>query len=256
MSAYQPDPMDTIYEFCKARNYFGQSSTMIYRWLLTMACIDRYTSSTANARIRRFADPHIASCVVLIIAIIWMILPLHNWIFRIIDGSGCTWSPSLVATYNSALVVIFGFTAPTTVMITCAVLINNNLRHKRNRRQNIVSPIGENQANRLVRARDRQTLVMLYVEIIFYIIFTLPWTIFTVYYVLTVSVTNKTNDQIAIEGFLQFLTETLVYLYPTLSFYLYTLASHTFRQELVKIISAIIITNNQCYDRIRRIVPN
>ncbi|CAF0803357.1 unnamed protein product [Adineta steineri] len=179
ISAYQPDPQNIINAFCKARTYFGQSSVMSYRWMLTMACIDRYTSSTVNARIRNLANPHIASRVIFIIVIIWIIVPWHNWIFLNINGSACVWTSSSVATYNSALVVTFGFIVPTTVMITCAVLINNNLRRKRQRRRNNVSTTVESQANRLLRARDRQTLLMLYVEISFYIICTLPWAIFT-----------------------------------------------------------------------------
>ncbi|CAF1038090.1 unnamed protein product [Adineta steineri] len=255
ISAYQPDPQTIINAFCKARTYFGQSSVMSYRWMLTMACIDRYTSSTDNVRLRKFANPHVASRVIFIIVIVWIIVPFHNWIFLNINGSACIWSSSFVATYNSALVVIFGFIVPTTVMMTCAVFINNNLRHIRNRRRNNVSTTIESPANRLFRVRERQTLIMLYVEIIFYIIFTLPWTIFTVYNALSLSVPNKTSDRIAIEGFLSFLTETIAYLYPTLSFYLYTLASRTFRQELVKVKSAIMNNRNQCNNRVRRIVP-
>ncbi|CAF0736078.1 unnamed protein product [Adineta steineri] len=255
ISAYQPDPQTVINAFCKARTYFGQSSVMSYRWMLTMACIDRYTSSTPNARIRKFANPRIACRVIFIIVVVWIIVPFHNWIFLNINGTACVWSSSAVATYNSALVVICGFIIPATVMITCAVLINNNLRHKRKRRRNNVSTSAASEANRLLRARDRQTLLMLYVEISCYIIFTSPWAIFTVYNALSLSVPNKTSDRIAIEGFLQFLTETTAYLYPTLSFYLYTLASRTFRQELVKVISAILNSRNQCCNRVGRVAP-
>ncbi|CAF4352852.1 unnamed protein product, partial [Adineta steineri] len=179
ISAYQPDPQTVINAFCKARTYFGQSSVMSYRWMLTMACIDRYTSSTANARIRKFANPRIACRVIFIIVVVWIIVPFHNWIFLNINGTACIWSSSAVATYNSALVVICGFIIPATVMITCAVLINNNLRHKRKRRRNNVSTSAASEANRLLRARDRQTLLMLYVEVSCYIIFTSPWAIFT-----------------------------------------------------------------------------
>ncbi|CAF0736105.1 unnamed protein product [Adineta steineri] len=255
ISAYQPDPQTLINAFCKARNYFGQSSVMTYRWMLVMACIDRYMSSTDNARIRKFANPRVASRIIIIIVIVWVIIPWHNWIYFNIKGGACVWTSSVVALYNSGLVVIFGFIIPTTVMITCAVLINNNLRHKRKRRRNNVSTSVESEANRLLRTRDRQILIMLYVEISFYIIFTLPWAIFTIYNALSLSVPDKTSDRITIEGFLSFLTETLAYCYATLSFYLYTLASRTFRQEFVKVISAIINSRNQCCNRARRVVP-
>lgn len=163
-SAYYPDPNNTIDGFCKARVYFGQSGTMIYRWALTMACIDRYVSSSGNVRVRGFASPYIAYRVILIIAIIWIIVPVHNLIFHTIHEGLCIWSPATVAIYNSILTITFGGIIPPLTMIICAVLIRNNLKHKRERRQNIVGSITESRVDRMARARDRQTLAMLFIQ--------------------------------------------------------------------------------------------
>ena len=45
-------------------------------------------------------------------------------------------------------------------------------------------------------------------------------------------ISNKSADYIAIESFVSSVAGALVYVFPTVSFYLYTLTSSIFRQEL------------------------
>jgi bacteriorhodopsin len=136
---------------------------MMYRWTLTMACIDRYASSSANAYVREFPKPRIAYRVILIIVIIWIILPVHNFIFRVTNAGVCTWSPAGSAIYNSIFTITFGGIIPPLIMITCAVLIMRNLKHKRERRRNNTQSINAHTADRIVRARDRQILKTLFI---------------------------------------------------------------------------------------------
>jgi hypothetical protein len=253
ISADHPNPINTIYVFCKTRFYFSQSGTMIYRWTLTMACIDRYASSSANAYVREFPKPRIAYRVLLIIVIIWIILPVHNLIFRVTNAGVCTWSPAAFAIYNSIFTITLGGIIPPLIMITCAVLIVHNLKLKRERRRNNAQPVNAHTADRIVRARDRQILIMLFIENTFYIILTVPYTTFLVYSAFTSYLPNKTSDRIAIETFMQYLTETLAFTYSTLSFYLYTLASRTFRQKLIQNIYSIFKCNNRCCNRHQRV---
>src|SRR5579871_282881 len=71
------DPTTTILAFCKIRLYIIQSTAMMYRWCFTIACIDRYALSSANARLRNFATVYIAHRVVIVIILIWIVLPVH-----------------------------------------------------------------------------------------------------------------------------------------------------------------------------------
>ena len=256
ISADHPNPINTIYAFCKTRFYFSQSGTMMYRWMLTMACIDRYASSSANAYVRGFSSSSIAFRVVLIIVIIWIILPIHNLIFRVTNAGVCTWSPATAGIYNSIFTITLGGIIPPLIMITCAVFIMRNLKHKRERRQNNAQAINAGAADRIVRACDRQILLMLFVETTVYIILTLPYTVFLVYSAFTSSLPNKTSDRIAIDAFMQYLTETLAFTYSTLSFYLYTIASHTFRQKLIQNIYSILRCHNRWCNRHQRVGPN
>jgi hypothetical protein len=58
-------------------------------------------------------------------------------------------------------------------------------------------------------------------------------------------VKNKSINRIIIEKFSRYLTEIIVYLYPTLSFYIYTLTSRTFRNALSHLIFNFIIGRDQ-----------
>ncbi|CAF1479532.1 unnamed protein product [Adineta steineri] len=255
-SVYYPDPINTINAFCKTRIYFGQCSALIYRWLLTMACIDRYTSSTTNARIRWFANVRIAYRVVLITTMILILFSIHNLFYRTINKDLCILSSVGSIVYNTIYVTTLGGVIPPLIMIICAVLIRNNLRNKRERRRTN-APLGnEDPSVRILQIRDQQTLVMLFVQIIFYILLMLPWTIFIVYSAFTSKIKHKTNNRIVIDLFIEYATETLGYAYSTLSFYLYTLTSHTFRQKLLKIIYSILKYVNRCYIHPQRIQPN
>jgi hypothetical protein len=45
---------------------------------------------------------------------------------------------------------------------------------------------------------------------------------------------NRSQDHLAVEQFVSFVAECILYLFPVTSFYLYTLTSRTFREELLK----------------------
>ncbi|CAF1193915.1 unnamed protein product [Adineta ricciae] len=248
-SVDHPNPANTINAICQLRNYFGQCGTMTYRWSLIMACLDRYASSSYSVRLRAFAKSHIAVRVSLTIASIWIIVPIHNFIYlNIIDGQ-CIWFPAGSAIYNSMMIVVAGGLVPITTMITCGILIRNNLKHKREIRRSKVQSMKEN-------ARDRQTLIMLVIQIICYMILTLPCVLNVIYSAFTFYVANKTNDRIAIDSFLEFMSEALAYTYSTSSFYLYTLSSPSFREHFIKITYSIFKRLNQYHTRFHRIAPS
>ncbi|CAF2520078.1 unnamed protein product [Rotaria sp. Silwood2] len=80
-SLNHPDPITIIRAFCKARLYVLQTTMMMGRWMITMACVDRYALSSRNASIRKFAQVHVARRVIPIIVVVWLILPIHTLVF-------------------------------------------------------------------------------------------------------------------------------------------------------------------------------
>ncbi len=243
-------------DFCKTRTYIGQSSAMLCRWLLTIACVDRCLLISTNGRLRHFSTVRIARKVVLLLCIIWLIVPIYIIIFTDVRKSGyilCMMSTSGAAFYHVIYTIIAGGLIPPFIMLICTKIIWTSLQLKRQRRQTIILNIGENKRD----TRDIQVVIMLLLQVIIFIVFNLPYMSYNLYLASTRSVINKTEDRIAIETFMQSFTEVTVFIYPAISFYSNTLASQTFRNEFFHLFSWIFTCGYK--ERVRnrrRIGPN
>jgi H+/gluconate symporter-like permease len=171
-------------------------------------------------------------------------------------GTQCTYPLVAVLIYQSMFAIVLGFLLPLLIMIICAVLIGYNLVSKRERRQRNIGQQNQEQAVRLLNARDQQALAMLFLQAICFCLSGMPWTLYLMYNSFTREVTHKSTDRIAIESFLKYITEMIAYIDPTLSFYMYTLASNTFRRELIKTIRLILNYRNRRWVHPQRIVPH
>ncbi|CAF3226559.1 unnamed protein product [Rotaria sp. Silwood2] len=254
------DPNTTIRAFCKMRVYIMQSTFMMSRWMITIACIDRYALSSRSAYVRRFAQVHVARRAVAIIIGVWLLLPIHTIIFyEIREAAGiCAIVYNRVAAlYHSIYTIITGGILPPIIMITSTLLIRRNLAIKRD--------IHEQQANvskattqetdhtRIQRTRDQNALAMLFIQVIVYCFVQAPQLIYTLYGAIASNVPNKSPDRLAIERFAFFFAELCVYLFPVTAFYLYILVSRTFRTELLNIVRTLFI---MCFGRWNiRIMP-
>ena len=231
----RPNPFTSISALCKIRSYVLQSTTMTYRWLMSMACIDRYIHSCPDLRRHRLINIRLTRCVIGGIVLIWLILPFHQVIWNDVPYNICTFVNTSAGIYNSFFTIILGGFLPPLIMLICALLIRENLVNRRVRHPpTFTQPATGDQQKQLLRSRDRQALSMLYVQVFVYILSNLPWTMNLIYAAMTRSMLKTMNDLI-LDSFLRSLVELIVYLYPILSFYLYTLISRTFREELMKI---------------------
>jgi H+/gluconate symporter-like permease len=132
------------------------------------------------------------------------------------------------ALYHSGYVIIGGGILPATIMIICTYFIRQNLAHKEQRRVQL------SQANRQENLINQQVLKILFIQIICYIIFIIPQMGNLVFNTVSVTIPNRSQNHLAIEQFVAFIAEFMLYLFPVTSFYLYTLTSRTFRKELIK----------------------
>ncbi|CAF2419101.1 unnamed protein product [Rotaria sp. Silwood2] len=247
-----PDPNTTIRAFCKTRIYILQSTFMMARWMITIACIDRYALSSRNARLRRVAQVHIARRAVVVIICIWLILPIHTIVFyEIRPGAGiCAIVYNRIAAlYHSSYTIITGGIIPLIIMITCTLLIRRNLAIKRSKREEHIikssSTIQKSHA-RIQRTRDQNALAMLFVQVVVYCFVQAPQLIYTFYASIVINIPNKSPDRLAIERFAFFFAELCVYLFPVTAFYLYILVSRSFRDELFSLVST---SNMVCFHR-------
>ncbi|CAF0802534.1 unnamed protein product [Adineta steineri] len=234
-SVYYPNPIVTIGVYCKIWFYTNQSVSMMFRWMLTAACLDRYALSSTNARLRHYANIKNTRLTVIIIVIVWIILPIPLLVLDGVRAGTCNVIYGYAASlYNNIFTMINGYVIPIITMTICSLLIQKNLANKRERRHiNIHQPQGENNKQYLERRRDQQALVMLFAQIFVYFILTTPWMIYNIYSTLALDIINKSANRMAIERLAYSLSSLTVLLFPTSSFYLYTLASSMYRKELL-----------------------
>ena len=228
-SLNHPDPQAASILFCKLRGYIFQISLMLSRWFVAFACIDRYASSSDRVWLRRFARPSIAYRSIVLIIIFWSIICSHRAIFYEIQGNLCgILTNTGAAIYHSAYVIVGGGIIPATIMIVCALLIRRNLAFKqRKRSQQIAKDPRRNTV-------DQQVLRLLFIQIISYIIFTIPQLCNLVFNAISSTIPSRSSERLAIERFVAFMAELMLYMFPVTTFYLYSLTSRTFRTELIK----------------------
>ncbi|CAF0749146.1 unnamed protein product [Rotaria sp. Silwood1] len=234
-SLNNPDPQIQSLLFCKLRGYIFQICLMLSRWFIAFACIDRYALTSDKINLRNFAKSKIAYRIIVIIIIFWSIICSHRLIFYEIRGIFCGIVNNMAAAlYHSLYVIIGGGICPAMIMIICAWFIRRNLAYKHKKRTQL--SLGDNQRNTL----DQQVLRILFAQIICYIIFTIPQLCNLVFNTISITISNRSNEHLAIEVFVAFLAELMLYLFPVTSFYLYTLTSRTFRKELIKFFSSML----------------
>jgi hypothetical protein len=225
---------------------------MSCRWLLVMACIDRWISSSANARFRRFSSVTMARRIAIIIFGIWLILPIHTLIFSNITPPGniaCSITNAGVALYHRFYTIIMGGALPSVITLIFSLFLWKNLQLRRQRR--II--ISNNEQERRRKIRDQQIIFMLLTQVVIFVISAIPFMSYNTYDTITNTISNKSVDRKAIEAFVKTLTELLVYLIA-LSFYSNTLVSRTFRKELIMLFR-LIISCGQQQRRHRRVNP-
>ncbi|CAF1253667.1 unnamed protein product [Adineta ricciae] len=245
---YYFNPMSSFMLYCKIRMYIIQITSFVYRWSYTIASLDRYILSSSNARLRKFASVQIAIRVLLGIVLISLIYSVYIPFVYEIKSLVCSiFNNPNMTLFTSLSSIILGAFIPVLIMIICTLLTRKNLKEKRQRRQNLsIREVNQEK-------RDRQALRMLFVQILVFIIITLPWMGYSINNVISSYTPNKTSDRIAIENFITAVAGALAFLFPSLSFYLYTLTSSMFRTELILLIKVLI--HWKCLTQNHRIEP-
>ena len=238
---YYSNPLTYLVGFCKSRNYLIQVTSMIYRWALIGASFDRYAMSSANARLRRFSSVHMARRILAVIVVIWFALPLYILVIYDIQTRSCgVFNNYAMSLYVVIFTFVNTFVIPVPLMTIFTLLIRKNLANKRQRRQFRLNqyPI-TTIYKRLQEKRDRQAFIMLFAQILVYVTITTPWMAYSIYNIIASTIPNKDAVRIAIDGFVAALAGSLVFIFPTASFYIYTLTSNMFRGELLTMLRSV-----------------
>jgi hypothetical protein len=237
------DPITATLAICKTYYYNQQSTSMMQRWFMTAASLDRYACTSSRAGLRRFATVRVARRVVPVIVVIWLVIPVYRLVFYDLRSNSCDiFGNRLVALVHSIYTAFAGAIFPPSIMIPSLLLIQRNLALKRQRRHHITvqQREGRNEVQEADRKRDQQVLAILLVQVVAYIITIIPVMSFEVYSAITDSILNKSPDRVIIEQFVSLLTYTLATVYSALPFYLNTITSRMFREELMIVVRNVL----------------
>ncbi|CAF0772645.1 unnamed protein product [Adineta ricciae] len=87
---YQPpDPFTQSLFLCRLRGFLLQSSTFLYKTMISLGCIDRFAVTSSRVRIREFSKPRVALKVIFGMTLLCMIISIHLPIFEVIDNNRC-----------------------------------------------------------------------------------------------------------------------------------------------------------------------
>jgi hypothetical protein len=130
---------NAISMFCKICSSTDQSFYIICWWLMIMSCIDRYLVYSDHIRLRKYANSHIAYCLMKKISFISLLLPWHYFIFVDIRKTWCMHTHYSYSLYHSIFTFIFDGFLLLWIMIICFILIGKSVALKQIHRRRYVS---------------------------------------------------------------------------------------------------------------------
>ena len=228
---------------CRLSVYLTYLFDCLSSFYLILASIDRTLVTSPNALTRRRSTVRLAHISIASGTLFWMVFQSHILIwtkdFPLGPSTyGCYYSAGsyliFVVYYN---IVVRGFLVP----LLMTIFAFWTIKHIRIQRQGQVAPsLGTNQTQAAprpatFRARDRQFILLLSVDIFVYIFFNLMLTVIIVRDQLT-QYQEESIEQRAIEVFVRYIGQFSAQVPLCISCYTNMLVSKSFRQELKKII--------------------
>jgi len=256
-SAYNTPLENSNIIYCKLRLYIRNALLVISRTYLTLACVACYAVSSRNVRMRNLFQLRNVIRVIAIVPVIWFIIPLHIPFLTSIQNGKCQMWAGAGALYHSIYICLVAAILPTSLMIVFSLLAYKNLRKMMHNIRPLNIPIAVQKQNRNQSAenvnlqqRDRQLCMMLFVQVVVYLIFTIFYPFQTIYNAVVLIIGGtKSAERAAIENFTLFITSGfLLNCYSSASFFVF-LSSKAFRKELKQLFSIFFYQNNPHWNR-------
>ena len=238
--------------YCKVRNYFVYTLFSISSWLFVLAAFDRfYATNQSTLRRQFFCSYRIATKLISLIILICLLAHIHMLIFydyvlklNTYDQWRWTCTSNALAydIFWAFFILIFYSFLPPLIMSIMGFLTIENVR--RSRRQVHIRAMFTLSGVMQTRRETSQLIKILSCQIIILIVFTIPHSIYWLYYAFTASENvNKSNLQREYEKFALHIVRILLYVNYGSSFYIQMLISRTFRMEFYKFSQRIIQRN-------------
>ena len=227
------DPATLSEFFCKAKAYVTHIVFNTSRWLVVLACADRFAVCHMQARIRSWSSPRFARRAIALLTCLWTVIALHVPIWQGIHLGACGPFGTYALAWGIYQFLIVGVFPPLAMTIF-GILTLKNLRFIRSRLQ-----AGTGAGAVQLQPRDISMMRMVAAEIFVYILSTIWHPISQLYSTISNSVvTDKSTARKQIEGFTLYLTMSfLVYVNFCATFYIYMAVSRSFRHEFKRLVA-------------------
>lgn len=222
---------------CKLSIYTIGSLGQVTKTILILVCIDRYLITSHRVNLRTLSTTKRAKYLVFFTYIFWSIAGSHQAIFLMIIDGRCIGDTSYTTFYTVYSILFLGF-IPSSILIIFGCLTRRNLRQLRRR----VRPVGQNADNgyHIFQRRDRDLLVLVFVEVIVYIITAALFPgVFVEVTIRDYILPPKSLDYFLAEMFTINLAVFLLYIFSAAPFYIYIASSASFRHEFRQLMVTI-----------------
>jgi len=241
---------------CKLQLYLYYTTFCISSWLMVACCVDRFFSSSRSAMIRNYSNMRMTSRI--IGAIVIIILLVDSQALYCYEANQfsklapCFPKNDVCNALDIILYFIFQATGPPVFMLIFGIGTFIHIRQGRKIRQQSTNTgeIGTRKISSITKRNTRRNgqeiLYMLTIQITLYLIFTMPFFAIKIYSIIPFS-TNRSDVQSSVLSLLLNIATLFSFTDKIFSFYIYTLSSKYYRQELIKLFT-------RCWPQ-RRIAP-
>ena len=252
MAGYNLDLTLTVEWICKIRNVLLYSSRTVLLWMIVLATIDRWLSSSVAVNLRSMSSLKNARRSMLLVLIYTCIInaPILYCYEANLTGvlRGCYGS-----TYSCRLAtdLMYAFAStllPLLLMIVFGFLTIKNVRYVQNRVRSVTGVVGNHESkNRSTvtsgqsqgKKRDRQLLKMLLMQVILLFLFTCPHAVQKVYSSFASTPPSGSLQDVVQTLILNILT-LFTFIGSGMPFYIYTLTGGSvFRNAFVNLVKTI-----------------
>ncbi|CAF1203509.1 unnamed protein product [Adineta ricciae] len=239
---------DEVEWLCRLRVFLVLTSRTTAAWLIVFATFDRWLLSCRHTHYRRLSKLRNAQRAM--ICILFLSCFIYSPIFYCYQANlrntplKCYSQTTMCRIISDQIYLCFTVLVPTIFMIFFSLLTLSNVRRMHHRLQMpFLSELTQTMIRKRRRFRllDRHLLVMLLVQIGFFILFTFPQGIEMIYLTITRN-DFKSTFQLTIENAIFTFTLSLTYLASGMPFYVYTISGgRAFQQALLKFITRFIV---------------
>jgi hypothetical protein len=238
LSTWGADLTNTNQFLCKIRAFLLFDSITVAFWLITLAAVDRWLSSNlAVNRRQRSTLKNAQRSTILIVVLSTIIEAQQLYCFEanlINTPLKCYTRTVMCGIVSDLFFALITILFPLVFMIIFGLMTISNVRKAQARLQPVTMTVGSRFGQQ--KKTDRHLLIMLFIQVLLMLLFTLPLSVYKLYSTITRNV-PKSTLQITVENFIFNIVLLLLYVACGMPFYIYTLTGgKVFRKALFNLL--------------------